>query len=38
MKGDTGNELNFSLNETNFLGFDDEYFGESYKTSKKNHN
>jgi hypothetical protein len=35
MKGDTGNELNFSFNETNFLGFDTEYFDQSYDTSKK---
>jgi hypothetical protein len=35
MRGDTGNELNFSFNETNFLGFDTEYFDKSYDTSKK---
>jgi hypothetical protein len=35
MKGDTGNELNFSFNETDFLGFDTEYFDQSYDTSKK---
>ena len=35
MKGDTGTELNFSFNETNFLGFDTEYFDQSYDTSKK---
>ena len=34
-KGDTGNELKFSRNETNFLGFDYKYFRNSYKTSKK---
>jgi hypothetical protein len=34
-KGDTDDKLKFSQNETNFLGFDTEYFDQSYDTSKK---
>jgi hypothetical protein len=34
-KGDTDDKLKFSQNETNFLGFDTEYFHQSYDTSKK---
>ncbi|MEH2250688.1 hypothetical protein [Nostoc sp.] len=32
---DEGDELKFSYNKTNFLGFDIDYFSQSYKISKK---